>query len=388
MAKEKKDDFDKLLEKSGIITAKEFGEKVEALPVLSFGNFAVDLATGKTDPERGNGGLRARDSVEILGKPGQGKTRLANSMIKATMDRYSGRSVIALCSEPPDVPRMEREGIEVDRLLILGASHKDSDHKKLFAENCLDILLEMCQREEVRLIVVDSVATLFTSADAEKTLADAAAMASLAKVYNRFSADFHKKTKLAALVNVNHYREPINTKSFLTPNLLEVDTPGGKTKDFLSMARIRATASPHWEKEGAETVKHSLLHTRKQTGLDCTYTFIRNKYANKDSFRVCKSVLDFSSSSYNNEEITLNYADYFVRVNDKGEKYSLLNPAVIQSGSWYAVGDQKFQGKDKVIDYLRSNPEVVARLQAQIMPYSNEFYSDDNAFSVDEELGD
>jgi len=37
-----------------------------------------------------------------------------------------------------------------------------------------------------------------------------------------------------------------------------------------------------------------------------------------------------------------------------------------KGGAWYTVGEERFQGRAKVVDYVRSNPDVALRLQEQI----------------------
>jgi recombination protein RecA len=37
-----------------------------------------------------------------------------------------------------------------------------------------------------------------------------------------------------------------------------------------------------------------------------------------------------------------------------------------KGGAWYTVGEERFQGRAKVVDYLRNNPDVVKELQEKI----------------------
>ena len=37
-----------------------------------------------------------------------------------------------------------------------------------------------------------------------------------------------------------------------------------------------------------------------------------------------------------------------------------------KGGAWYTVGEERFQGRAKVVDYLRNNPEIVKGLQEKI----------------------
>ena len=388
MAKKPKTyNIEDLINKHKVTTGSQYQAYINELPVLSTGIFSVDMAIGKIDPVEGNGGLRARDIMEIAGKPGSGKSCLIANMIRTTQERWPHYgAVVLLASEPPDIDRMIREGINVDNLLLLGCASKDMDLKKTLAESALDATLDFCQSPDVKLVVIDSVATLITEGEEAKELSESLPVASLAKLFNRFVAEFSKKTVVAPLVFANHYREPISTGfSFTPPSLLVVDTPGGRTKDFLAMVRMRATATPAWEEEAGKAVLHSKTGARIQKGLNVTYTLFRNKYSNKDGYRLAKSTIDFSTARPDNEEQVLFYADQFA-FQDQGTWKSLLDPIVYTNGTWTYIGDKKFQGA-KAIQYLKDNPDIVKKLQAQIMPKSDQFYADTEIESIEEQLG-
>lgn len=389
MAKKPKTyNIEDLITKHQATTGTDYKLYINELPVLSTGIFSVDMAIGKIDPILGNGGLRSRDIMEICGQPGSGKTSLVANMIRTTQVRWPHRgAVVLLASEPPDIDRMIREGINVENLILLGCASKDMDLKKTLAESALDAILDFCQSPDVKLVVIDSVATLITEGEESKELSESLPVASLAKLFNRFVAEFSKKTVVAPLVLVNHYRVPISTGfSFTPPSLLVVDTPGGRTKDFLSMVRIRATASPAWEEEGGKPVLHSKTGARIQKGLAVTYTMFRNKYSNKDGYRIAKATIDFSTARPDNEEQVLFYADQFA-YQEQGKWKSLLTPPVYINGSWINIGDNKFQGTAKATAYLKEHPELLASLQAQIMLRSEQFYSDSDIESIEEQLG-
>jgi recombination protein RecA len=55
--------------------------------------------------------------------------------------------------------------------------------------------------------------------------------------------------------------------------------------------------------------------------------------------------------------------DRLGEVLDYGIKYGLVR----KGGAWIYLYDEKFQGRDKAADYLRENPEVVEKLEAEIL---------------------
>ena len=37
-----------------------------------------------------------------------------------------------------------------------------------------------------------------------------------------------------------------------------------------------------------------------------------------------------------------------------------------KGGAWYTVGEERFQGRAKTVEYLRSNPDIVKKLEEDI----------------------
>lgn len=385
MAKERLSELEKLMEKHGAITGIELEEFEKTLPILSTGIFPVDLALGTMCPETGCGGIRARDLIEVMGQPGSGKTAFAASMIRTTQARYPGKgSVVCLFTEPPDVNRMRREGIKVEDLIILGcyAGNRVKDAAQL-----LDAVVEFASKAFCKLVVIDSVAMLFTEAEREKDVSDNQNVAGLARIFNPFIKKYLDNVIHAPLLYLNHWREAIQiTFKGVQPSMLNPHTPGGQTKDFMSRVRIIAKSDPLWRMNGSEKVIHSETGRPIMEGLRITYTLIRNKYMNKDGNRPVAVKLFFSDSRFNTEELTLNYAEYFCVPGEDGKPKSILTPQMVRNGAWYQIGDKKFNGTNKAIEYLRENQDLLRKVQAQIMPRSQEFFADSKEFSVESVL--
>lgn len=383
MAKEKKTDFDQLVSKHGAITGIELQEFEASLPVLSTGIFSLDMALGAVCPFTGCGGIRNRDLVEVMGLPGSGKTALLSSMIRTTQQRYPGKgSVVVLFTEPPDTKRMIREGINIEWLVMLGCY---AGNRVKLAPDLLDAVVEFAANDKVKFTGIDSVPMLLTESEREKDLSESQNVAGLARVFNPFVKKYIDNVVHAPLMYLNHYREPLQIGfSSAPPSILNPTTAGGKTKDFMSRARIMATSSPLWRKDGAERVMHSETGKPIQDGLEIVYALRRNKYMNLDGNRPVQVKLTFADSRFNTEEVTLVYADHFTtRDETSGELRSILKPPTLQKGAWYYIGDKKCQGLKQAIAYLRENPDVLTALQSQIMPRSQEFFADNKSFNVE-----
>jgi RecA/RadA recombinase len=390
MAKEAKSELDKLMESCSATTGNMIEQFNADLPVLSTGVFSIDMASGPIDPVYKNGGIRARDIWEVMGKPGQGKTSLAHSFIKTTQARYQHKgAVVGLFSEPPDIPRMRREGIDVEKMIFLGTYHKGADPKKLQAEKSLDSILKFVALDTTKAVIIDSVSTITTKGQEEKEIYESQPVAALAKIYNVFINDFSKTTVEAPILQISHFRQKVETGFAFglgTGGTAEPETVGGRTKEFLSMVRMIATSTYKFKKKGSEYILHSQTGKRMQEGIDITYQMFRNKYANADNNRVCKAVFDFSKCRFNNEEQTLFYADHYTYRDSKGQLQSILDPPVISRGAWTYIGEKAFNGTGNAVKYLEENPGILLKLQSQIVPRAAEFFADVKTFNVSDEL--
>jgi hypothetical protein len=225
---------------------------------------------------------------------------------------------------------------------------------------------------------MDSLAMLTTDAMDEKDIEDAQPVAALAKKFNVFIGRYTAKTAFAPLVYTNHYREPINTGfSFTPPNQLVVQTTGGRTKEFLAMIRMRALAYPFWREASGQKVLHSETGKKIQDGLKTTYNIFRNRYSNRDNYRVCSLDYNFETCRFNNEEAVIGMADHFTVTGESGEVVSTLSPGVIQKGARYMIGGENLHGMANAVQYLKDNPEIYKALELQLIARSAEFYSDE-----------
>ena len=368
----KKTELEKLIESKSTTVDKI--KKFEAeLPVLSTGLLPLDIATGAQCPFEGNGGLRARDSMEICAKDASGKTSLANHMITKTQKRYPGRSIVCFFSEIPDWDKMEQEGVNIDDLIIVG------EHRTM-GEDALEAILDFCVMPEIKLTVIDSIAAIAVNSNEGKALKDSEAVAGLAKVYNRFSSQFFKRTYNSALLQLNHYRDPLPVIGKLgsanTPNPLRVLSPGGRTKDFLSKVRGKMEASPIYEDE-----QHGFTWSQKDnknkrvTGIKVNCQLFRNKYA--PPLRLIKVKYDCETFRWNNEETILRMANYFAYKDGEQWASSLKTPVWKQGSNVYINGSLYARSESEAVEKLILDQDLLWDIYLGLVPRGQEFFQDE-----------
>lgn len=347
------------------------------LPVMSTGIFALDLGLGAIDPDTGLPGIKMGDIIEICGENNSYKTGTWEHTAKATIERYGPQSVVGVFSEPPNVERLISLGVNPEDIISIDCYNEDADSKLIHAKAALEALLEFAMLPEIKLCIVDSVATLTPEVDMDKGLGESA-VAGLAKIMNSFTADFTKiEEDRPLLMLINFYREPVNTSFRAAPaSPLRPNTPGGRGMEFLAWHRVQCSSYPIYADKN-----HSILDTRIQTGLKIKYKIFKNKESHTVGQRIITTEFDFKTKRINNAETIITYSTFFTKVGPGGKKESILTPPILQQGAWFVIGEEKFQGSAKAAAYLNSKPEIVRNLMSQITKMQESFFEDDSSFT-------
>lgn len=363
-------------------TLSELKKMDEGLDVIETGILPLDLAHGDIGPD-GRVGLRARSIWEIVAPPNAGKSSILAKTIKTTQDRYGDESVVGLFAEAPDHNTYADKGVDLDNVLARCCFDPDLEVKKNLAEDWLESLLAYSKKPNVKLIFIDSIAALITtsqlfegSGNNERDI-QVSPVAALAKVFNNFVGRYMGQCHSAALVMTNHYKETLNTSNIPMPSSDQIMSPGGRGKEFLARRRTLLRAYKKYEDEE----RHSIDDTRSPDHIKTNFVMFKRK---DGSPRSTVGMLSMIDGSYNNEEKLLEYAGFFgtrrkIKEGNKESSITIseLDPKVASSGAWFYVGDEKFQGKDNAIQYLKDNPDIYEKLKYQVYARHNELMMDE-----------
>ena len=290
------------------------GIVVEAIPT---GSLSLDLALGI-------GGVPKGRIVEIYGPESSGKTTLALHVIAEAQKR--GGEVAFVDAEHALDPTYARAlGVKVEDMLI---AQPDT------GEQALEITEALVRSGAIDVVVVDSVAALTPRAEIEGDMGDShvGLLARLMSQALRKLAGSIAKTN-CIVIFINQLREKVGVV-YGNPEV----TTGGRALKFYSSVRIdvRRTESL---KNGSEIIGN---RTRARV--------VKNKVA----------------PPFKEAEFDIMYGEGISKVGelvDLGVKLDLLQ----KSGSWFAMGETRLgQGRDAVKQYLKENPEVAERIEADI----------------------
>ena len=307
--------IEKLFGKGSIM---KLGEKpIEALPVVSTGSIALDIALGV-------GGLPRGRVVEIFGPEASGKTTLALQVV-AEIQKDGGTAAFIDAEHALDVAYAKKIGVKTDEILI---SQPDT------GEQALEITEILVRSGGVDIVVVDSVAALVPKAEIEGDMGDAhmgLQARLMSQALRKLTATISKS--LTTVIFINQIRQKIGVM-FGNPET----TTGGNALKFYSSVRldIRRIASI---KDGQDVI-----------GSRTRVKVVKNKVA--PPFKEVEFDIVFGEGISKEGDLV-----------DLGTEAGILEKA----GTWYSYGDARIgQGRENAKEYIKKHPEAAKEIEEKI----------------------
>ncbi|MBR2116151.1 MAG: recombinase RecA [Alistipes sp.] len=292
-------------------------EQVTDVPVIPSGSITLDVALGV-------GGYPKGRVIEIYGPESSGKTTLAIHAI-AEAQKQGGIAAFIDAEHAFDSYYAQKLGVDVDNLLI---SQPDN------GEQALEIADSLIRSSAIDIIVIDSVAALTPKAEIEGEMGDSKMGLQarlMSQALRKLTASI-SKTKTVCIF-INQLRDKIGVV-YGNPET----TTGGNALKFYASVRIdiRRTSVI---KDGEE-----------QLGTRARVKVVKNKVA--PPFKKAEFDIMFGEGISKLGEIIDLAVDYGI---------------IKKSGSWFSYGDTKIgQGRDAVKDFLTSNEEICAEVEAKV----------------------
>lgn len=301
--------------------------EVEAIPT---GALALDAALGI-------GGVPRGRIVEIYGPESSGKTTLSLEIL-AEAQAMGGVVAFIDAEHALDPTYAARIGVDIDEVLI---SQPDT------GEQALEIVDMLVRSGAIDAIVVDSVAALTPRAEIEGEIGDTTVglQARLMSQALRKLAGSLSKSNTTCIF-INQLREKIGVM-YGNPET----TPGGRALKFYSSVRLDVRKKDPI-KEGGEIIGNL---TRVKV--------VKNKVA--PPFREAEFDIMYGEGISREGEII-----------DLAVKLDIIK----KSGSWYSYeGNRIGQGRDKVKQYLKENPDVREQIAKQVMDQKDQLLAPSKA---------
>ena len=287
------------------------------IEAVSTGSLSLDIALGI-------GGLPKGRVVEIYGPESSGKTTLTLHVV-AEMQKAGGTAAFVDAEHALDPVYAEKLGVNVDELLV---SQPDT------GEQALEITDMLVRSGAVDVVVVDSVAALTPKAEIEGDMGDSHVGLQarlMSQALRKLTGNIKRSNTL--VIFINQIRMKIGVM-FGSPET----TTGGNALKFYSSVRldIRRTGAI---KQGDEVV-----------GNDTKVKVVKNKVAPPFKMAIFEIL-------------------YGEGISREGELIELgvENKLIDKAGAWYSYkGDRIGQGKEKVRQFLKDNPDIAADIEHEL----------------------
>ncbi len=291
---------------------------VKQIETISTGALSLDIALGA-------GGLPRGRITEIYGPESSGKTTVALQVI-AEAQRQGGEAAFIDAEHALDPIYAQKLGVDIDRLIV---SQPDT------GEQALEIAEALARSGAIDVIVVDSVAALVPKAEIAGIMGDSHVglhARLMSQALRKLTSIINKSNTVA--IFINQLREKVGVM-YGNPEV----TTGGRALKFYSSVRI--------DIRRIEAIKDgsSVIGNRTRAKI------VKNKVA----------------PPFKEAEFDIMFGEGISR------EGSIIDVAVdmdvIQKGgSWYSYnGDRIGQGRDRVKEYLKDNPELMDEIYIKIM---------------------
>lgn len=285
---------------------------------ISTGSLTLDIATGI-------GGLPKGRIVEIYGPESSGKTTLALHCI-AEAQKKGGEAAFVDAEHALDPVYAQNLGVDIDSLLVAQPD---------YGEQALEITEQLVRSGAVDIIVVDSVAALVPRSEIDGEMGDSHVglhARLMSQALRKLTGAINKSNCL--IIFINQLREKVGVM-YGSPEV----TTGGRALKFYSSMRI--------DVRRVETIKTS---STDFIGNRTRAKIVKNKLA--PPFKQAEFDIMYGTGISKDGEIV-----------DMAVEYGVIK----KSGSWFSYGEERLgQGRDRVKDMVKNNPEFAEKLEKQI----------------------
>ena len=284
--------------------------------------------------------------IEIYGPESSGKTTLTLHIV-AEVQKMGGEAAFIDAEHALDPIYAKKLGVDIERLIVSQPNN---------GEEALEITEKLIRSSAVDSVVVDSVTALVPKAEIEGNMGDShmALQARLMSQALRKIAGQMNKTN-TTVIFINQIREKVGVL-YGSPEV----TPGGRALKFYSSVRIDIRKAD------------KILESGVMVGNKTKVKIVKNKVA----------------APFKEVMLTMRYGK---GLDTEGDIINLaIDFGVVEkAGSWFSYNGERIgQGRDKVREYMESNPDKKEEIEEKVKQMARENTSygmmeDDDDDSVD-----
>jgi recombination protein RecA len=322
------------LDKDTLATVRRGSEITkQTIPTASFG---LNLTLG--------GGLYLGKQHTVWGNEQAGKSAMMMQTIG--INQALGNTCALIDAEHSfDADWAARLGVDVDKLIVSEASTIGD------VANLQIKLIDL----GVKLIVIDSTSALWPKSFLEdgevKEFQRAGQIGQFAKDMGQMCKMVQGRNWNTAVVHISQVKMDLGN-SFM-PGM---KPDGGKQTEHTDAIRVRLTSSKSEKQAIMGKIQRGEMLIEERIGRNVTWKIEKNKV----------------NGRYDVGEYSLYVLGDKVGVDRASEllAYGIRYGIIAKGGAWYTLGEERFQGEAKVLDYIKQHSDVASRLETEIAAQS------------------
>lgn len=312
-----------------LITASE----IYTPPRQTSGILSLDVALG--------GGWPANRWIEVVGESSASKTSSILRTIATNQELNGEYSVFWVASEPFNAEWAEQAGVDNSRVTVF-------EHNNM--ELCFQAVLDAASANIYDCIVIDSYPAMIASDEADKDMSGYSMAVGARRVgqFFRKVPDTYTDDRPYVGFFVNQYRDnPSGYSPYGTPKT----EPGGKAKNYQFYQRLKV-ARDEWLEESRDGQGKVVVGQRVK------FEVTKNKAGAPRRTATTDMYFDYTASGFSPGEHDKVRDIITVAISFK---------VITRSGAWFNYGDQKWQGKDAMVEGLRGNIELLEEISKKTL---------------------